>query len=375
MIEKKALFVISGLRPGGTERVFVNVVNNIGARIKPVVVVLESKEGLAYDIKGDLEVYYLYKKNRWDVFRLIIRLSSIMRKERPESIISFGYYANQLVIFARCISGLKMPVCISERTDTASSLKKMNFQVVRRLLLKITYSMADKIIAVSKGTKNSLVNHFGMREARVIVIYNPVDLDKIRVLFSERVDHPWFTEKGVLIIIAVGRFVNQKGFPHLVKAFSMVVNKIRMARLVILGEGSERQRLENLVLELGLKDKVNLLGYQQNPYKFMAKSYLFVLSSLYEGFPNVVLEAMACGVPVIATSCPSGPEEIITDGINGYLVAVGDVDALAGAILKLLKDDSLRRLLAENGRKRVEDFRLEKMVAEYERALEEMACG
>jgi glycosyltransferase involved in cell wall biosynthesis len=366
LVENKTLFVISGMRPGGTERVFVNVVNNIGKGIKPVVVVLENKEYFAYDLKDDLKIHFLNKKSRWDVFRLVISLSSIIRKEKPESIISFGYYANQLVIIARCISGLKLPVLINERNETASYLKKMNLQFVRTLLLRFTYGIADKVIAVSKGTKDGLVNHCGIRKAKISVIYNPVDLDKLRVLFSEGVDHLWFNEKSISVIIAVGRLVEQKGFPYLIGAFSMVLNEIEQVRLVIIGEGCERQRLENLVIGLGLKDKVAFIGYQQNPFKYMAKAQIFVLSSFYEGFPNVVLEAMACEVPVISTRCPSGVEEIITDGVNGLLVPTGNEEALAMAMLKLLKDPEMRYRFLEAGREKVRDFALPKIISEYE---------
>jgi glycosyltransferase involved in cell wall biosynthesis len=367
--EMKMLFVIWGLRPGGAERAFVNIVNIIHNKIKPVVVVLGGKEGFANDLKDELEVYYLYKKNRWDIFRLLIRLSIIMRKEKPECIISFGYYANQLVVLSRYISALKTPVCISERTETVSSLEKMNFQVIRKLFLRITYKRTDKIIAVSKRTRDSLINHFGMHEGKVSVIYNPVDLGKIRARSFKEVDHPWFNKKDNPVIIAVGRLVEEKGFSYLIRAFSMVLNEKEKARLVILGEGGERQKLEKLVLELHLKERVALLGYQQNPYKFMAKSQIFVLSSLYEGFPNVVLEAMACGVPVIATHCISGPDEIITDEVNGLLVPVRSEESLAEAMIKLLEGPELRDRFSGAGRKRSKDFSLSKVIHKYEKLL------
>lgn len=365
-IEKKVLFVIDGLRPGGTERVFVNLINNLGASIEPVVVVLESKEYLAHDLKNDVETYYLCKENRWDVFRVVARLAWIIRQKKPEAIMSFGYYANHLVVLARYISGCTAPVCISERSHTASALKTMNFRTIRKLLLKATYRRADRIVAVSETTKAGLISCYDIRSDRIRVIHNPIDLEKVAYLSSEEVGHPWFDEKGLLLVIGVGRLVAEKGFPYLMKAFSIVSRVMPNSRLIILGEGQERARLEKLKRELELEDRVDLLGYQRNPYKFMARAHVFVLSSWFEGFPNVVLEAMACGLPVIASRGPTAAEEIITHGENGLLVHPGDEHSLAKAMLRLLGDRELRGKFERNGKERVREFSLEKIVMDYE---------
>jgi glycosyltransferase involved in cell wall biosynthesis len=369
LVENKILFVIWGLRPGGAEGVFVNIVNNIGFCIKPVVCVLGDKEGLAHNLKDNLRVFYLRKKNRWDVFRLIMKLSLIIRKERPERIVGFGYYANHLVILARYISGLKIPVFINERTETASSLKRMGFRVVRNFLLGMTYKMADRIIAVSHKTRYGLISHYGLKRDKITVIHNPIDFEKIEALSSDGVDHPWFNDRATPLIIAVGRLIELKGFFYLIKAFSLVSKEIEKVHLAILGKGPERAKLENLILNLDVKDKVILFGYQQNPFKYMAKAQIFVLSSFYEGLPNVVLEAMACEVPVISTLCPSGLDEIITDGFNGLLVPTGNEEALARAMLKLLKEPEMRYRFLEAGRERVRDFSLPKIINEYENLL------
>jgi Glycosyltransferase len=187
-----------------------------------------------------------------------------------------------------------------------------------------------------------------------------------------KIEHPCFKD-NIPVIIAFGRLIPRKGFVDLIKAFHLVCSQLP-SRLVFIGEGDERQRLEELVAKLHLKESVLFLGYQENPFKFIGQSRIFVLSSHREGFANVIIEAMACGAPVISTRCPSGPDEIISDGENGLLVPVGDVDALAEAILKLLKDEPLRKRLAEAGRRRAEDFGVEKMVAEYERVFEEVAA-
>ncbi|GAH75207.1 unnamed protein product [marine sediment metagenome] len=144
-------------------------------------------------------------------------------------------------------------------------------------------------------------------------------------------------------------------------------------RLVILGEGDEEQALNKLAADLDISNDVAFLGFQNNPFSFIAHSNIFALSSHWEGFGNVIIEAMACSVPVISTNCPYGPNEIITDGVNGLLVPVGDTHAMAEAIAKLLKDEPLRERLAEEGKKRAEDFKVEKMVAEYEKVFEDFS--
>jgi glycosyltransferase involved in cell wall biosynthesis len=367
--QKKVLFVIWGLRPGGAERVFVNIVNNIQGDIQPFVVVLGNKEGFAHELKDSLEVYYLNKKNRWDVFWLVIRLASIMREKKPDVILSFGYYANHLVVWTGHIFGIKIPICIREQTETTSSLNRANLPVIRKNLLKMTYKKADKVIAVSYKLKNSLINRYGLKRDNIKVIYNPVDLNKMTTFASEDVAHPWFHEQDIRLIVAVGRLVEAKGFSYLVDAFSFVLKTIENVRLIIIGEGDGRLILEKMIFQLGLKDKVALLGYQRNPYKFMARSDIFVLSSIYEGFPNVLLEAMACGVPVISTSCPSGPDEIINDQVNGLLVPVGSEESMAKAMIKLLRNAGLRNRFSKAGKERVKNFSLDKTIHEYDNLL------
>ena len=365
----KALFVITGLRAGGAERVFVNIVNNISG-FEPVVVVIEKKEkdGFAEHIKRDIKIRFLNKRNRYDAFRLIFELSRIIRNEKPGIILSVESYANQLAVMAKYIARYRVPLCISERIETKNFLSDMNLKKIREFLLKLTYRRADRIIAVSKKVKESLYSHYGINPNKIEVIYNPIDIDRIQHLASEDITYPWFNDEEP-VLITVGRLHKQKDHKTLISAFSKVLKMTHNVRLVIIGEGSERARLEKIIQELNLNDRIVLLGYQENPYKFMAKADIFILSSRYEGFPNVILEAMACGLPVISTDCPSGPGEIITHGVNGLLVPVGDADKLAEAMLKLLDDKELRERLSLQGQSRVKDFEVGKIINQYERVL------
>jgi glycosyltransferase involved in cell wall biosynthesis len=152
---------------------------------------------------------------------------------------------------------------------------------------------------------------------------------------EESISHPWFSSGQPPVVLAAGRLEPAKGFVRLVEAFGCVVER-RDARLVIIGEGRQRQRLEREVRERGLMDRVDLPGFQQNPYAFMSRAQSFVLSSEYEGLPNVLIQAMAFGTPVVATNCESGPAEILEGGRYGTLVPVGDVPQLAAAITESL---------------------------------------
>ena len=176
-----------------------------------------------------------------------------------------------------------------------------------------------------------------MSGLRVRVVPNPVPHDDVAAMAVAPLDHPWFDEPGVPVILSAGRLVDQKDFSTLIRAFAQVV-KSRPARLVILGEGRERGALAALARELGVAEGVDLPGFVANPFAWMARARVFAVSSIYEGLSMVLVEAMACGTPVVSTDCPHGPREVLEDGRWGRLVPVGAAGALAAAILETLRD-------------------------------------
>ena len=184
---------------------------------------------------------------------------------------------------------------------------------------------------------NDLARATRLPRERICVAPNPVVPTDVFALAAQPVDHPWFTTGSDPVLLGVGRLAPEKDFATLIRAFARV-QRHRPARLMILGEGSERGSLEALVAALGLEDSVSLPGFAINPFAYMTRAGVFVLSSLSEGSPGALIQALACGAPVVATDCQNGPREILDGGRYGRLVPVGDVPALAEAVLAALTD-------------------------------------
>jgi glycosyltransferase involved in cell wall biosynthesis len=216
---------------------------------------------------------------------------------------------------------------------------------------------------VSQGAAEDLAR-LGLPSERIKVIYNPVVTPELFEKANQPVDHPWFEPGSPPVILGVGRLEKQKDFPTLIRSFAQVQQQ-HSARLMILGEGKERPYLEALVQELGLGENVALPGFVSNPYAYMARAAVFVLSSLFEGLPTVLIEALAVGTSVVSTNCESGPAEILVNGQYGNLVAVGDFNGIARAIISTLEFPSESEAL----RRRAAEFSLEKALTQYRQVL------
>lgn len=223
------------------------------------------------------------------------------------------------------------------------------------------FPYASHFVAVSRGVADDLAMTVDVPSDRITTIYNPVVTPNLHIEAAETPDHPWFRDDGAPVLLAVGRFEKQKDYPTLIRAFAQLAAR-RPCRLVILGEGSQRTEVEGLVKKLDLTNQVSLPGWAENPFTFMSRASLFVLSSIYEGLPTVLVEALACGCPCVSTDCPSGPAEILLNGEIGPLVPVGDSAALAEAMERVLNAPPDRGLLQQ----RAAYFSADRAVAAYE---------
>lgn len=261
-----------------------------------------------------------------------------LRCARPEVVLSTLGTANVVAILAARLSGVPTRIVVRQaltpRTD-AHGLRRRMATLVLALQGRL-YRWADAVIAVSEGVAGDIAKATGLPPQRIRVAPNPVVTPELVAMAAERPAHPWFRPGQEPVILAAGRLTTQKNFPSLIRAFK-AVRQACGARLVILGEGEDRPALAGLVRALSLEDCVSLPGFVANPFAYMARAAAFVLSSDWEGLPGVLIQALACGTPVIATDCHSGPREVLRGGRFGRLVPPGDTAALGQAIVETLR--------------------------------------
>jgi glycosyltransferase involved in cell wall biosynthesis len=294
--------------------------------------------------------------------RSLPSLEGYLRAERPEVLLASTPIPNLLALWAVRLTAMDTRLIIKQDSSLATTGRKGRDPFRQRLpfFMSRWYPEADGIVAVSGGIARELGEMVGVPKERIRVIYNPVDLDRLASLAAEPLDDPWFRPGEPPVILAAGRLIPQKDYPTLVQAFSRLRRKTQ-ARLVILGEGKERSRLEAAIRDSGLAADIRLPGFQANPYAYMARAAVFVLSSISEGLATVVIEALACGRPVVSTDCPYGPAEILGNGKYGRLVPVGNPDALAQAMQTTLT----AKIDPGNGTRRAKDFEVGAVAQQY----------
>ncbi len=345
------MLVIPSLGRGGAERV-VSLLSQEWSRSHEVVIGVFDASATAYGYGGrliglDLAAQDGLVNKAKNALSRIGMLRKLFRQEQPDHIISFMESSNFPAIIAAALSGKLGRLTVSVRNDPA------RFPVFYRALIPLLYRFPARVVAVSAGVKDALAR-MGVPAERLRSIPNPVVMSaKLDIASSQC---PGFPNRFVL---AVGRLHPQKGYDRLLHAFARLDSP--GLDLVILGEGSERPALIQLASDLGLKDRVHLLGSVPDPEAWYQRAVCFVLSSRHEGWPNVLMEAMACGCPVVSFDCDYGPAEIIEDGVSGLLVEEGDVAALGAAVQRTLNDRSLRDGLAAGGKQRAAMFRVEVM--------------
>jgi glycosyltransferase involved in cell wall biosynthesis len=224
------------------------------------------------------------------------------------------------------------------------------------------------VVSVSKSIRSSLISDFNLTPEKVLCIYNPIPIAEINQKAAETVDHPFFAVDHI-VLVSAGRLAPEKRFDRLLKAFASVYNERSDVFLIIIGEGDLRTELQNLAKSLGVENRVDFLGFKENPFAWISKGDIFILTSDREGLPMVLLEAMACGLPVISTNCRSGPNELIDERINGLLTDLDD-RAVSESILRLLNNPKAIKLYQSGARKRAAAFDVTKIMARYEALLD-----
>jgi glycosyltransferase involved in cell wall biosynthesis len=352
-----ALFMPS-LAGGGAERVMVTLANAFAAHRLGVDLVLADARGALRDsVAPAVRVVDL---GAGRVARSLAPLARYLRRERPRAMLSFLNHANVVAILARRLAAVPVRLVISERNhpsaDAALSGPRAGLLLA---LMRLTYPWADRIVAVSHGVAEDLTARLRLPAGHVVTIRNPIVAPHLTALADAPLNHPWMVPGAPPVILGVGRLSPQKDFATLIRAFGAVRAR-RPARLVILGEGEQRAALDSLIAAEGLAADVALPGYEPNPLRYMRRAAMLALSSRHEGLPGALIEAMACGTPVVATDCPSGPAEILENGRWGRLVPVGDADAVAAAIEATL-DDPAPPAVAE----RAKAFGVEAAISAY----------
>ena len=361
--ETIAIF-LPNLAGGGAERVMLNLAAGFLERGFRVDMVVAGNVGpFASQVPAGVRLVDLGQER---VMRSLPGLVRYLRRSRPPVLLTAMDHANLLGIWGRWLA--RSPVRVVASVHIALAREFLASQrgwagVVLRMAWR-AYHRADAVVSVSHGVAADLVSYARLPPDLVHVIHNPIVFPGLFVLAGAPLSDPWYAPGEPPLILGVGRLEPQKDFATLIRAVAEV-NRTHAVRLRILGEGAERPALERLVRECGLEDRVSLPGFVENPFAHMRRARMLVMSSVFEGFGNVLVEAMACGTPVVSTDCLSGPAEILDHGRFGRLVPPGQPAALAAAISQSLGTEPDRERL----RLRAEEFSVARAVDRYLRVL------
>ncbi len=374
-MKKKLLIIIHSLkRGGGAERLVSNLTIHLSKKYNIFILTVYHFKNL-YPHIGH---YYSLKENLGVIRKILnslkfltiirpLRIYSVIRKISPDFILSSMDITNVYSILSKYIFRFNIPLFVYVQNNPIMRYKKKLKYL--KFLIRELYPIksVNKIITISKGLEKILENYYCIKKDKLQTILNAIDLKLINKKKKEKISmyDKLFDDVNIIKFITIGRLVDQKGHNYLIDSFFEVKKQVPNSKLIIIGDGTLRQKLEMQIKKRGLKDDVLLLGFKENPIKYLAKSDIFVLPSKYEGLPTVLLLALACGLPIISTDCDTGPREILDNGKYGLLVNVMDIEDLVSKMILLAKNNELKNKFSNLSMERAEFFNLNKIIHKW----------
>jgi len=367
----RILMVIDSLNGGGAEHIFTTIACALRDSHQVEVLVFQ-RSGVHLERLEAANIRVAEIQTDGSKLRFFARVRQHMRRLKPNVVLSFLDTPN--LVSGIALLGTRIPLVLSVRADHRSAVRDFH-QKLKERLLYFGLRRCHAVIAVSEQLAQYMREDFPVAREKLVAIHNGLDLERLR----SDAEKPLTPAEEALFsaptVLAIGRLDAQKDYPTLFRAFAALGGGQREARLLILGTGQDEAALKSLAQTLGIRERVHLLGYVEQPARFLRRATLYVMSSLYEGYPNALAEAMFVNGCCVSTDCPTGPSEIIDSGVNGLLVATGDSQALASAMGRLLSDSALAAQFRLRAREAMSKRTVAKMVAEYLTVLESAARG
>lgn len=366
------VFFLPHLAVGGVERSSFSLAGQLAKTGNRVEILTVGDPDIAHlDLPENVTLKHLGKRR---VLTAIPRIARYLSNENIDVLISAQTYVNVAAVLAARLSRSNVKVILTERLAVSASFQDLGSvkRILIRRLMGWLYPKADAIVGNSNAVISDLIDCFGMPPEKCHVIYNAANFEQIRAL-SESEDETGTTSgkanDGVVKFVSIGRLAHQKDYPTLLRAFRLVRSSYE-AELIVVGDGPERTNLERIVSELELERDVSFVGELTNPFKIMKCADVLVLSSLYEGLPNVLIEAQFFGLPIVATDAPGGSREILLDGSAGALVSPSDFEALAAGMIEMITKPDERDIRVANGSNALDRFDPERCATSYLRLIE-----
>ena len=373
METKNILFLAVSMNKGGAERVISILLKQMASDKNVNIYLLLMEDGIAYELPSNIEPIILSDKKKNGIQKLVelpfvaFKVATFAKQNNVNTIVSFLYRPNYINILAKYF-GFKGKSIINIRSTTSRYLNEGLLGKANLFLIKALFNKADLIISNSKGVKEDL-NRLVDIQTGHIAIPNPIDIEKVNELANSYHGIVEKIDENTNYIISVGRLIPTKRHKDLLLAFSKIHTQLKDTKLLLLGDGELKEDLMLYANKLDISSKVILLGNVDNPFYYLKRSKLFVLTSELEGFPNVLIEAMSCGLPVISSNCKSGPSEILGEEKYGLLYEVGNTDMLSQKILTVMNNAALQKKLQTLSYQRALDYNVDKITTQFKKEI------